>query len=93
MKVIMYWMRDCKYCDKLKSEIKQLPSEYEKPIMIEYPNIPTIQKAKYGIRLYPTIIFLSDENKMLEKIEGYKPLDEVITTYAKIENLENILQS
>ena len=88
----MYWMRDCHFCDKLKLEIKNLPSEYKKPIMIEYANIPMVQKAKHGIRLYPSIVFLSDDNKVLEKIEGYKPINEIVNIYAKVDNLENILQ-
>ena len=95
MKVILYWMQDCKFCEKLKSEIKQLPEQYDRnrPIMIEYTNIPVSQKEKYGIRIYPTMIFLSDENKFLEKIEGYKDLGEIIKTYEKINSLETILQS
>lgn len=93
MKVILYWMQDCKFCDKLKSEIRQLPKQYERPIMIQYSNIPVSQKEKYGIRIYPTMVFLSDENKFLEKIEGYVDLGEIIKTYEKINSLETILQS
>lgn len=93
MKVILYWMKNCKFCNKIKEELKNLPKKYEEPIQIEYSNIQTTQIKKYEIRIYPTIIFLSDENKFLEKIQGYKSLDEIIDIYEKIINLENILNS
>lgn len=93
MKVILYWMKGCQYCDKIKSELKDLPKDCKDPIKIEYSDISRSAREKCELKIYPTLVFLSDEDKFLEKLEGFKPLQTIINMYKKVDNLENVLQA
>lgn len=91
MKVYLYTIDDCPFCIKMKQVLKHLPNEFQKPIDINYKDLSTDVRKKYDIKIFPTIIFLSNENKVLKKLVGFSELDDIIQAYSEVNKLTEIL--
>ena len=88
MKVKLFWMKNCSYCDKLKKELEKLPKGYKKPIMIENSNISTEEKKT--LKVFPTMIFYSDDNRKIKQLVGFQPIEEIVKAYDKTKNLMHL---
>lgn len=91
MKILVFWLKNCKHCDKLKKELKKLPKDFEQPILIEHEHMSNLQRKKYNIKIFPTIVFLSNNNKILNTVSGYQNINDIIKEYNGVKLLENIL--
>jgi hypothetical protein len=90
MKVLFFHMDKCPHCIKQIKELKGL-SEAKKFISIEKKNISTSQKTHYGIHKYPTIVFVNEKNKMLDKLEGFAPKEDIKQAYQDAERTNKII--
>lgn len=91
MKIFLYTMSDCPYCLNIKKELKNLPDEFQKPIEIDYNNITNNIRNKYDIRIFPTIVFLNDNNSLMKKIVGFHKISDIINVYKEVNILNEIL--
>jgi thioredoxin-related protein len=89
MKTILYWMPGCPHCDKIKKEIDKLPNG-DDIIQTEKSHLTPQLKKKYEIRVYPTLVFLTDNNKFLSKAEGYLTSDQIAVKLKYCDKLEKM---
>lgn len=91
MKVILYVMDGCPHCKRLKEDLKKFaPSKSF--VEIEKKHISSSAKEKHGIRVYPTLVFLTDDSKEIGKLEGYHPLNEVEKKYNGCMRLDKLFK-
>jgi thioredoxin-related protein len=81
-------MNHCSYCEKLKKELKKLPSKYVKPVEIENLNLSHADRET--IYLFPTMEFFSDDGRILKILGGFHPISEIISAYEKVKELEQM---
>lgn len=86
MKVKLFWKNDCGPCARFKKELKKLPRSYKKPIEIENLNISTEDREE--LEVFPTLVFYSDDNRVLRVLSGYHPIKDIIDAYEKVDKLE-----
>lgn len=88
MKVKLYWMQNCKWCEKLKTEIGKLPKNFTKPVEIESKNVD--EKTRSELKMYPTLAFFYDDGRLIKMLPGFKTFEEIKDAYEKAMNLEYI---
>jgi hypothetical protein len=88
MKIKLYWAKDCKWCEKQKEEFKKLPKGFKKPIEIESANVDS--KTKEELKIYPTLAFFYDDDRIIKYLPGFKTIEELKDAYSKALNLEYI---
>lgn len=86
MKVKLFWKSDCGPCERFKKELSKLPKKYKKPVQIENLNISTEDREE--LEVFPTLVFYSDNNRVLRVISGFHPIADIINAYEKVSNLE-----
>jgi thioredoxin-related protein len=89
MKTILYWMNGCPHCAKIKKEIEKLPNGKD-IIQTEKKHLSAAAKNKHGISVYPTLIFLTDNDKFISKSEGYLSSDQIAIKLKYAEKLEKM---
>lgn len=92
MKVKLYTLNNCSYCERQKKIIEKIPSSYIKPIELEYSDISEKEKTYVDIKIFPTIAFFSDNGKILLKIDGLNDLRNILKAYYEASNLEKVLK-
>lgn len=92
MKVLFFWKKDCPYCEKIKQEFKKVPFS-QHFIAIEQPNVTELHRVNYGVRAYPTLVFLTDNNKLLGRLVGFQPAKEINKAVKVYQNSENAINS
>ena len=91
MKVLFFWMNGCPHCIKIKEELKKV-SESKKFISIEKANVTDIHKSKYGVKSYPTIIYLTDDNRMIKKSVGFDTAEDISLDYRSCNRLDKLFK-
>lgn len=80
MKVILYYMNGCPHCVTFKTDV--LPKlDFNLTSQIEKKNIPQETKVKYGIKQYPTLVFLKDNGAILDSFTGIPKPEELNRLY------------
>lgn len=84
VKVLDFGASWCPGCKVLKENLK----DYDGRVSIEYINCDTNDdlSSKYGVRNLPTLVFLDDEDQILEKTVGVKTLQNVYDILNKYNN-------
>jgi hypothetical protein len=76
----------------MKQEFKKVPLSPHF-IPIEQEHITELHRVKYGVRAYPTLVFLTDTNKLLGRLVGFQPAKEINKAIKVYQNSENAVNS
>lgn len=79
MKVILYHMNGCPHCIEQEKEYPELPFDFTSKI--ERNKINDQHRALYGIKVFPTIVFTTDEGRLLGKLEGKRTASQIKQAY------------
>lgn len=89
MKIHLYTLDNCNYCEKIKNELSRLPKTEIQPTVINSKNA-TDDLDKYDIQIFPTMIWLSDNGRVLKRLDGFHVYELIIQTYKEAKRLETI---
>lgn len=84
-------MNGCPHCKKILKELEKVSNSTDF-IKIEKTDITSEAKEKLGIHVYPTLVFLTDTNKMIGKLEGYYSSTDINTKYRACERLDKLFK-
>jgi thioredoxin-related protein len=90
MKVLVFLMKNCPWCDKLKEELKSVPQAKDF-VFIDKTNMSSSHK-KFGISKYPTIVFTTDTDKMINKLEGFHDAQQIQDKLRGCKRLDNLFE-
>jgi protein disulfide-isomerase len=74
--LVVVTRQQCPYCVRLKAEtladadVARMVSDRFVPLQVEGPRFPALLK-RAGVRLYPTILLVSPDNRLVTRIDGY----------------------
>lgn len=75
----------CPACKMMEPVLKEINAKYSGKLATEHVYLeehPEVAK-QYGVRYVPTLIYLDADGKEIAQEVGYKPLEEVLQTFAK----------
>jgi thioredoxin-related protein len=64
----------------------------EKIVKIERKNVSDMHRTKYGVKSYPTLVFVSDSGKMLGKLTGVTSIGNIRHTYQSLKDTDKIIK-
>lgn len=91
MKIHLYWLEGCVPCKNMKKEILKL-SKYFNVVEIENSHIAEEIKSKYKLKMYPTLVFLTNTNRFLKKLDGFHKSADILKVYDEALRLEHLFR-
>jgi thioredoxin-related protein len=90
MKLLYFWKKSCPYCERMSDNLDEIGVYPD--LSISSDTISDAHRNKYGIELYPTLVFIAKDGSVLGKLTGLHQKDNIVSTIKTYKKTESILK-